>query len=280
MYFFIFASCELLRWWHTNISYWAKEEAGKRFDYPPIYGLLKANIKTMCLPNWWMNWIVYWMNLKGPYADHILIPLGSTGRSTFFDIKWKPIFFWLQIQNFSFKFFVVLEIQQKCEINWYTRKYFLMYFHISLIPRGAYILLPLESKQEATSGWNFTKCISEVKVNQLKVKNIHVKMGISTFKSIVEVEVVKFIHLVMSFHICHGHNNKRNAIRRLLLVKHRNTNWILAIEMLRAKQVNNIHMRNYVLRNLVLIQYMFPEIPEKFGSNILITTSSEKLTNC
>ena len=57
-----------------------------------------------------------------------------------------------------------------------------MYFHITLIPRGAYFLLPLESKQEATSGWNFTKCISEVKVNQLIVKNIHVKMGISIFK--------------------------------------------------------------------------------------------------
>ena len=50
-----------------------------------------------------------------------------------------------------------------------------MYFHISLIPRGAYFLLPLESKQEATSGWNFTKCISEVKVNQLKLNkwNFH-----------------------------------------------------------------------------------------------------------
>ena len=30
---------------------------------------------------------------KGPYADHILIPQGSTGSSTFFYIKWKPIFF-------------------------------------------------------------------------------------------------------------------------------------------------------------------------------------------
>ena len=49
-------------------------------------------------------------SIKGPYADHILIPQGSTGSSIFFDIKWKPIFFWLQIQNFSFKFFVVLEI--------------------------------------------------------------------------------------------------------------------------------------------------------------------------
>ena len=45
-----------------------------------------------------------------------------------------------------------------------------MYFHNSLIPRSAYFILPLESKQEATSGWNFTKCISEVKFNQLKVK--------------------------------------------------------------------------------------------------------------
>ena len=44
----------------------------------------------------------------------------------------------------------------------------------------AFFLLPLESKQ-ATSGWNFTKRISEFKVNQLKVKNIHDKMGISTF---------------------------------------------------------------------------------------------------
>ena len=58
-----------------------------------------------------------------------------------------------------------------------------MYFHNSLIPRGTYFLLPLESKQEATSGRNFTKCISEVKINQLKVKNMNVRMGISTFKS-------------------------------------------------------------------------------------------------
>ena len=29
---------------------------------------------------------------------------------------------------------------------------------------------------------HFPKCISEVKVNQLKVKNMHVRMGISTFK--------------------------------------------------------------------------------------------------
>ena len=71
-----------------------------------------------------------------------------------------------------------------------------MYFHISLIPRGAYLLLPLESKQEATWGWNFTKCISEVKVNQLKVKNMYVKMGTSTFK---EIRRVKIHHQFTSF---------------------------------------------------------------------------------
>ena len=32
------------------------------------------------------------------------------------------------------------------------QEFFFMYFHNSLIPRGAYFLLPLESKQEATSG--------------------------------------------------------------------------------------------------------------------------------
>ena len=31
-------------------------------------------------------------NIKGPYAYHILIPQGSTGSSTLFDIKWKPVF--------------------------------------------------------------------------------------------------------------------------------------------------------------------------------------------
>ena len=51
----------------------------------------------------------------------------------------------------------------------------------SLLPRGAFFS-PLESNNEVTSGWNFPKCISEVKVKQLKVKNIPVKMGISTFK--------------------------------------------------------------------------------------------------
>ena len=57
-----------------------------------------------------LRFLNYGRALKGPYADHILIPQGSTGSSIFFDIKWKLIFFLLQIQNFSFKFYVVLEI--------------------------------------------------------------------------------------------------------------------------------------------------------------------------
>ena len=59
-----------------------------------------------------------------------------------------------------------------------------MYFHNSLIPRGAYFLLPLESKQEAISGWNFTKCISEVKVNQLKWKIFMLKWAYPPLKAV------------------------------------------------------------------------------------------------
>ena len=123
------------------------------------------------------------MVLKGPYADHILIPQGSTGSSTFFDIKWKPIFFWLQIQNLSFKFFVVLEIWQKnVKLIGIPENNFLCIFILASSPGVHTFFCLWRVNKEATSGWNFTKCISEVKVNQLKVKNIHVKMGISTFK--------------------------------------------------------------------------------------------------
>ena len=61
---------------------------------------------------------------------------------------------------------------------------YLCIFIIASSPRGAYFLFTLETKQEATSGWDFTKCISEVKVNQLKLKNV--KMGISNFNKVFE----------------------------------------------------------------------------------------------
>ena len=58
-----------------------------------------------------------------------------------------------------------------------------MYFHNSLIPRDAYFLLPLESKQESYLRVKLHKMHSEIKADQLKVKNMHVRMGISTFKT-------------------------------------------------------------------------------------------------
>ena len=76
-----------------------------------------------------------------------------------------------------------------------------MYFHDSLIPRGAYFLLPLESKQEATSGSNFTKCFSDVTVNQLKVKHMHVRMGIFTFKQL----LTKYQNFTILPQISHFH---------------------------------------------------------------------------
>ena len=111
--------------------------------------------------------------IKGPYADHILIPRAQPEVVYFLISNESPSFL---IVNPKFQLQILCcfgVITKKCEIKWYTRKQFLMYFHNSLIPRVAYFLLPLESKQEATSGWNFTKCISEVKVNQLKVKKIY-----------------------------------------------------------------------------------------------------------
>ena len=49
--------------------------------------------------NTWEKWLV--LIFKGPYADHILIPPGSTGSSAFFGFKWKPIFF--LISNLKFR---------------------------------------------------------------------------------------------------------------------------------------------------------------------------------
>ena len=100
---------------------------------------------------------------KGPYADHILIPQGSTGRSTFFDIKLKAHIFLFANPKFQLQILYSFgDITKNGKLNGIPEKTYV--FHNRLIPRGAYFILPLESKQ-ATSGWNFTKCISEVKVN-------------------------------------------------------------------------------------------------------------------
>ena len=95
-----------------------------------------------------------------------------------------------------------------------------MYFHNSLIPRGTYFLLPLESKQEATTVWNFTKCISEVKVNQLKVKNMHVKMGISTFKG-----------AELKIEVCSEKKKERKKERKIDKEKNRTTNKIRLLSL-------------------------------------------------
>ena len=118
---------------------------------------------------------------KGPYADHILTPQGSTGSSTFFLYQMKAHIFLIANPKFQLQILCSFgDITKSVKLNGIPENN----FHNSLIPRGAYFLLPLDSKQEASSGWNFTKCISEVKVNQLKVKNMHVRMGISTFNNL------------------------------------------------------------------------------------------------
>ena len=153
----------------SDWCWWSVFNFSLKFQYFDQFHILHWNFNQI---DWFLNlprnftwtfWSKIWVQnvklIKGPYADSNESP-------------------YLLIQNFSFQFFVVFGDKiKKC----YTRKKLLMYFHNSFIPRGAYFLLPLESKQEATWGWNFTKYLSEVKVNQLKAKNMHVKMGISIF---------------------------------------------------------------------------------------------------
>ena len=70
--------------------------------------------------------------VKGPYADHILIPQGSTGSSIFFDIKWKPIFFWLQIKKFQLQILCSFgDITKSVKLNGTPENNFLCIFIIA-----------------------------------------------------------------------------------------------------------------------------------------------------
>ena len=112
-------------------------------------------------------------------------PKASTRSSTFFIYIYQMKAHIFLFANPKFQLQILCSFgdnNKNCEVNWYTRKYFLCIFIIVSSPGVHTFFLPLESKQEATLGWNFKKCISEVKINQYKVKNMHVKMGISTFK--------------------------------------------------------------------------------------------------
>ena len=61
----------------------------KNIEYSILLWVKYRNIKILILSMVGKMFEVF----KGPYADHILIPQGSTGSSIFFDIKWKPLFF-------------------------------------------------------------------------------------------------------------------------------------------------------------------------------------------
>ena len=68
------------------------------------------------------------------------------------------------------------DITKSMKLNGIPENNFLRIFIIASSQGVHNFFLLVESKQEATSGWNFTKCILEVKINQLKVGNMHVKM--------------------------------------------------------------------------------------------------------
>ena len=122
--------------------------------------------------------------VKGPYADHILIPQGSTGSSIFFDIKWKPIFFLLQIQNFSFKFFVFLEILQKSvKLNGIPENNFLCIFIIASSP-GVHTFFCLRRvNKKLPQGETSQNAFQRSRSINYEWKNMYVKMGTSTFNA-------------------------------------------------------------------------------------------------
>ena len=117
----------------------------------------------------------------------VLIPQGSTRSSTF----------WCQINPYfshcnskistSNSHFTLEVLAESVPISGIPGKMgpnfdFLMYFHDSLSPVSPTYLLPQERKLEATLRQNCTKCVILVKVNQLRVKNTHTKLGTNLFK--------------------------------------------------------------------------------------------------
>ena len=94
-------------------------------------------------------------HFKGPYADHILIPPGSTGSSVFFFLFQMKAHIFL-IANLKFCLQTPCSFRDMVEnvklIGIPINNFLCMYLHHSLIPRVAYFVLPLESKQEVTSG--------------------------------------------------------------------------------------------------------------------------------
>ena len=119
---------------------------------------------------YFVSFVRWRLSFKGPYADHILIPPGSTGSSVFFGFKWKPHIF--LIANLKFRLQTPCsfgDMAENVKLIGIPINNFLCIYIIASSPGLHTLFLPLESKQEVTSGWNLTKYISEIKVNQLKV---------------------------------------------------------------------------------------------------------------
>ena len=74
------------------------------------------------------------------------------------------------------------DITKSVKLIGIPEKKFLMYFHNSLIPRGTYFFCLWRVNNKLPQGETSQNEVLAVKVNQLKVKIMNVKMGISTFK--------------------------------------------------------------------------------------------------
>ena len=112
---------------------------------------------------------------KGPYADHILIPPGSTESSTFFWYQMKACMFLVSNPKFQLQILCSFgDMTKNVKLIGIPENNFLCIFIIASSPGVHTFFCLWRVNKKLPEGWNFTKCISEIKINQLKVKNVHV----------------------------------------------------------------------------------------------------------
>ena len=143
------------------------------FYHTHFFIALIYNTPNMIIPSK-TRWDVNAQILKGPYADHILIPRVQAEVVLFLVSNESPYFTHYNPQISASNSLYFGNYSRKCTDIRYTNFYILMYFHNSLIP--ILVFAPWEKKKV-----NFrkicAKCVLGVKVKQFRVEIAHVKMG-------------------------------------------------------------------------------------------------------
>ena len=117
---------------------------------------------------------------KGPYANHILIPQGSTEVVHFLISNESPYFSICKSKISASILCSFGDMTKNVKLIGIPENNFLCIFIIASSP-GVHIFFCLWRVTRSYLRVKLHKMHFRVKVNQLKVKNIHVKMGISIF---------------------------------------------------------------------------------------------------